>query len=152
MGNRSYGSSIVRLMVLVLLEETMKAPLLYGNPDLMVASHAGFIFVVPLLSGRLASLSRDNGDRLRGWCFTDPHPQIPTVMCGTYQEGENFVKMCIALGFDVAMTFNLNVPFTGGVRVGRADADKLGYFPSEYAAVRQDLPSRDELAELAKVL
>ena len=130
----------------------MKSPLLYGNPDLMYNSHAGFMFVVPLPNGRLSSLAMENEERLRGWCFTDPHPEVSTVMCGTYQDGENFVKMCIALGFCVAMTSNLNVPFTGGVRVGRADADELGYFPSEYAAVRQDLPSREELAKLAKVL
>ena len=129
----------------------MKIPLLYGNPDLMVASHAGFTFVVPLPGGRLVSLARDNGVRLTGWCFTDPHPEVPTVMCGTYQQGEEFVRTCDSLGFEVARTDNLNVPFTGGVRVDRQDADQLGYFPSEYAAVRQDLPSRDELYELARV-
>ena len=72
-------------------------------------------------------------------------------MCGTYQQGEEFVRTCATLGFEVARTDNLNVPFTGGVRVGRTDADELGYFPSEYEAVRQDLPSRDQLAELARV-
>lgn len=131
----------------------MKSPLLYGNPDLMYNSHAGFTFVVPLPNGRLGFLARDKGDRLQGWCFTDAHPQVPTrVMCGAYQDGDEFVRTCTRLGFEVALVSNLNVPFTGGVRVGRTDADELGYFPSEYAAVRQDLPSRDELAELAKVL
>lgn len=130
----------------------MKAPLLYGNPDLMVASHAGFTFVVPLPGGRLTALARDNGTRLMGWCFTDLHPEVPNhVMSGTYQQAEEFVRTCVTLGFEVARTDNLNVPFTGGVRVGRQDADELGYFPSEYAAVRQDLPSRDELAKLARV-
>ena len=129
----------------------MKLPLLYGNPDLMVASHAGFTFVVPLPVGKLAPLAKNNGDRLTGWCFTDSHPEVPTVMCGTYAQAEEFISMCIELGLEVARTDNLNVPFTGGVRVGHANADKLGYFPSEYAAVRQDLPSLDELTELVKV-
>lgn len=130
----------------------MKVPLLYGNPDLLVASHAGFTFVVPLPGGRLTSLARDNGTRLTGWCFTDSHPEVPNqVMSGTYHQAEEFVRTCVSLGFEVARTDNLNVPFTGGVRVSRTDADELGYFPSEYAAVRQDLPTRDELTELARV-
>lgn len=127
----------------------MKLPLLYGNPDLMAASHAGFTFVVPLPGGRLAPLAKNNGDRLTGWCFTDPHPELPNkVMCGTYAQAEEFISMCIELGLEVARTDNLNVPFTGGVRIGRKDADELGYFPSEYAAVRQDLPTREVLAGL----
>jgi hypothetical protein len=126
----------------------MKTSLLYGAPDLMYNSHAGFIFVVPLPQGRLASLVKENEGRLKGWCFTDPHPKVPTVMCGTYKEGEEFILNCTALGLQVALVSNLNVPFTGGVRVGRHDADELGYFPSEYAAVRQDIPSREELMKM----
>lgn len=126
----------------------MKTPFLYGTPDLMYNWNNSVVFVVPLLSGRLATFAHETKAGTMGWLFSDHEDHEQRL--GTAFEGQAFVDLCVELGFIVAHADNLNVPFSNGPR--RRGEYEGQYTPSEYARVRQDLPSRDELAELARVL
>ncbi len=126
----------------------MKTPLLYGPPDLMYNWNNSVVFVVPLASARLAKFAQETAAGATGWLFSDYEDHEHRL--GTATEGQSFVEQCAELGLTVAHADNLNVPFSNGPR--RRGEYEGQYTPSEYARVRQDLPSRDELAELARVL
>lgn len=126
----------------------MRTPHFSSGPDLMYNWNNGVVFVVPLPSGRLANCAQRTEVGLAGWLFSDHEDHEQRL--GTANEGQAFVNQCISLGLNIAHANNLNVPFSNGPR--RHGGYEGQYLPSEYARVRQDLPSRDELAELAKVL
>lgn len=118
------------------------------QPDLMYNWNNGFVFVVPLIGGWLDPLAWQNSDSLTGWCFGD-QPDGQPVMVGSNEEGLEFVDMCVQLGLTVAHAANLSVPFSSGPR--RRGEHAGTYQHCEYAKVRQDLPTHDELVELARV-
>lgn len=122
----------------------MKAPLLYGNPDLMYNWNNSVVFVVPLTSGRLSKFAHETEAGVAGWLFSDYEEHNQRL--GTANEGQAFVGQCVELGLIVAHADNLNVPFSNGPR--RRGEYEGQYTPSEYARIRQDLPTRDELAEV----
>ena len=70
-------------------------------------------------------------------------------MYGSANDGIAFVKTCTDLGLTVAEASNLNVPFSNGpMRRGEYAGC---YLPSDYADVRDDLPSQEQLAKLANL-
>ena len=125
----------------------MKAKFFSGQPDLMYNWNNSVVFVVPMSSGRLAKFAHETEAGATGWLFSDYEEHEQRIETAT--KGQAFVNLCVELGLKVAHADNLNVPFSNGPR--RRGEYEGQYTPSEYARVRQDLPTRDELVELVRV-
>lgn len=137
---------------------------MHQNPDIQYFQNNGVLAVRPGKTGRLSHLVRQTrkGDE-RVWVFADSclykdddgdehiDHRERGVVCGTYNEGQQFLAMCRELGFTV-QSVGFFVPFSNGQRRHAPDPrggpDMCDWPEDELKLMRWDLPSRTDL-ELA---
>ncbi len=147
-------------------------PRLYtGCPELLIHHNQGHMIIVPTPEGRFEKYFdlrwvKEDGSIANeweieneghawnivtpGWVFMNHHPEgRQGLISGSFADGEAAEALLASLGFAVAYTSNLSVPFSRGVMDRGPHMNH--YLPTEFARVLPSFPGITELRELANI-